>query len=181
MKESLYFIAILPDGNLREALCELKLEISKEYNTFHGLKSPPHITLQRPFKRDQDFESEMISALKLFASSQNQFEVLLRGYGAFPPKVIYIKIDDHSQFEAIHKALNSLLRNQLGFSDKELNSKIHPHLTLAHRDLDETNFNRAWKKFKSFKFEATFTAHSICLLRHNGKNWDVSQEFPLNK
>lgn len=181
MKETLYFIAILPEeGNLRESLKKLKQEISEEYNTRHALKSPPHITLQRPFKRAESFEKEMNTALKAFAASQTSFKVLLQGYGAFPPKVLYIKIDDHRPFEAIHKDLNSVLKHQLNFTDKELNPKIHPHLTLAHRDLDEKHFNRAWKKFKTLKFEATFTAKCLFLLKHNGKNWDIFQEFPFD-
>ena len=180
MKDYLYFIAVVPEEeNLRVALHQLKLEISTTYSTYHALKSPPHITLQRPFKRDESFEKEILTALKKFAASQTPFNVLLKGYGAFPPKVLYLKIDDHTPFESIHQELNLVLKHQLRFSDKELNTKIHPHLTLAHRDLDEKNFSRAWKKFKSFKFEAAFTAQNVYLLKHNGENWNIHKKFPL--
>lgn len=182
MKESLYFIAILPEeGLLRDNLYQLKVEISETYQTYQALKSPPHITLQSPFKREHSFEKQMIEALRTFAASQTSFNVLLKNYDVFPPKVLYIRIQDHLPFINIHSSLNSLLKNQLGFLNMELMSEIHPHLTLAYRDLDQNNFSKAWKRFKAYKFEAQFTADRICLLKHNGHHWDIYQEFQFGK
>lgn len=182
MKGSLYFIAVLPEEvRLRDALSELKQKISKEYTTRHALKSPPHITLQRPFKRAESFEDKLLPALKTFAATQSAFKVVLKGYGAFPPKVLYLKIEDHRPFEAIHFELNTVLSHQLSFSDKELNNRIHPHLTLAHRDLDEKNFSRAWKEYSNYPFEAQFKAEQLVLLKHNGQSWDIYRTFAFGK
>lgn len=181
MTQSLYFLAILPDKPLRNSVLSLKEEISKEYHAKHALKSPAHITLQMPFKRDSSFEKLLIPKLAEFASTQHSFDVQLKGYGAFAPKVLYINIADHSPFISIHKQLTSLLLNDLDFPQKELSQNIHPHMTLAHRDLSSNEFGRAWREFKPLKFEAQFEAQGLCLLKHNSKSWDIYKEFPFKR
>lgn len=178
MQESLYFIAIVPsDEMLLSSITALKNEVSKEFNTHQALKSPPHITLQRPFRKKSSIEKILLPALNSFANSQNTFEVTLKGYGAFAPKVIYLNIKDHLPFTKLHAQLVTNLKTLNIIDDKELSGNIHPHLTLAHRDLTSENFNRAWNKFRHFKFEAMFKAKQLTLLKHNGKSWEIYKQF----
>jgi 2'-5' RNA ligase len=176
-KENLYFIALVPDIQLRENIKKIKQEVCEKYNSCHALKSPAHITLQKPFKRTGDEEQTIIHAIRQTANIQEPFEISLTGYGTFPPKVIYINAQPVDFIGQLHSNLKNHLIEGAHFTDKELSHKIMPHITIAHRDLKPDMFKKAWGEFKNFPFEAKFKAKSIFLLKHNGKNWDINREL----
>jgi 2'-5' RNA ligase len=176
-KENLYFIALVPDIQLREDIEEIKKEVCKKYHSCHALKSPAHITLQRPFKRKEQEEHAIAETLQNIANNQKSFEVTLNRYGAFPPKVIYINAEPIAPIVQLHSKLKKHLTEKLNFTDKELSHKITPHLTIANHDLKPDMFNQAWNEFKNLPFEAHFEATSIFLLKHNGKHWNINCEL----
>src|SRR6056297_1318607 len=177
MPKKLYLIALVPHEELREQVKELKLEMKERYHASHALKAPAHITLQMPFRRDESEENRLVSGLEDFAASRTSFDVVLNGFDAFPPRVLFIKIDNHEPIEHLHSDFQTFLKDELSFSDKEIMDRFHPHLTIATRDLSKKMFHKAWPEFKKRKFRATFTADRLHLLKHNGKNWDLYQEF----
>ena len=71
---NLYFIALIPPDEIREEVKSLKEEMSARFRSSHALKSPAHITLQMPFKRDDSFEEEMYSTLHSFTLEQLPIE-----------------------------------------------------------------------------------------------------------
>lgn len=174
---NLYFIALVPPFALREEIKTLKDEMQVKYNVRHALKSPAHITLQMPFKRPDEDESIIIQTLGQFALKQKSFSVELSGFGCFSNRVIYLNIIDFSYVQKLHVGLNNLLMNQLSFQNKEINIEIHPHITIATRDLDATTFVKAWPHYKNREFKASFEINSLVLLKHNGVFWDIYREF----
>jgi 2'-5' RNA ligase len=178
-RSDLYFIALIPGEDLREKIRILKEEFREHYGAKHALKSPAHITLQRPFRRDEIQEERIIIALERFSKDQEEFKVSLSGFDRFEPRVIYIKVSDHIKINQLHYRLNQVLQKDLNFLEKEMNIKIHPHMTLATRDLDKKAFYRAWSDFKERSFSAVFMVRSLFLLKHNGKYWDICREFPF--
>ncbi|NEN93697.1 MAG: 2'-5' RNA ligase family protein, partial [Okeania sp. SIO3H1] len=54
-----------------------------------------------------------------------------------------------------------------------------PHVTVAFRDLTKTNFRAAWLEFRERSLEFEFVASQLTLLIHNGKRWDIFQEFRI--
>lgn len=175
--QNLYFIALVPHINLREQIKELKEEIKERFNTATALKSPAHITLQKPFKRSEINESDLINTLKEFAKQQNIFNLELSGFGCFSPHVIYVKVTNQQPVLKIHVELKKVLIHKLKFKEKELIPKIHPHLTIATRDLTKQEFDKAWSEFEKREFRESFTVNSLFLLKHNGKYWDIYKEF----
>lgn len=180
MNNHLYLIALIPDDELRERVRELKLEMSERFNASHALKAPAHITLQMPFRRDETFESELTDELKRFSSSRSSFIVDLNGFDSFPPRVIFLKILNHASIKELHENLNIHLNHQLNFSSNELNDEIHPHMTIATRDLSKKMYRKAWPEFQKRSFEGAFKADRLFLLKHNGKHWDFFREFPFS-
>ena len=71
----LYFIALIPPPDLREAVLQLKEEMRDRFQAKHALTSPAHITLQMPFKREPAEEVDMIKALGRFAYRQSAFTI----------------------------------------------------------------------------------------------------------
>jgi len=176
-KQNLYFIALVPDIQLRENIKQIKEDVCKKFNSCHALKSPAHITLQKPFKKTEEEEQTIIRVLQQTAKKQAPFEVVLHRYGAFAPKVIFINAKPIAPIEQLHSNLKEQLSQKTGFTDKELSHKIMPHLTIAHRDLKPEMFKLAWRAFKNYPFEASFEAKSIFLLKHTGKKWELFKEF----
>jgi len=174
---ALYFIALIPVPGLRKEIRSLKDEIKTVTGAKKALNSPAHITLQRPFKRIIEFEEKLISKLKLFAEAQYPFTVSLSGFDCFEPRVIFVAIQNSKEIQKLHTELNSFLLDYLDFETKEINTNIHLHITIATRDLNKNIFHKVWPRYKDRKFNRKFTVKSIFLLEHNGKSWDVIQEF----
>jgi 2'-5' RNA ligase len=177
--QGFYFIAIMPDEALKVKVNELKEAFKTSYGAQHALKTPAHITLQKPFRQVVKLEQKMTEQLAAFASQQKPFRVELKGYGSFSPRVIYIAVNNPDPVLNLHAGLKDLLIKQLNFEVNEVSQQLNPHMTLAHRDLSASMFHKAWNEFKDHTFDATFEVQSLYLLKHNGKNWDVFKEFPF--
>ena len=173
----LYFLALIPDVKLRAKVKSLKEELKINYNAVHALKSPAHITLQMPFRRPEGEEQHIITTLKEFSGQQLSFEINLEGFDCFNPRVIFIRVVNHHPIIDLHIRLNRVLSNELNFNPKVLTRKLHPHMTIATRDLSEAAFDKAWPHYTSRYFKASFNADGFFLLKHNGKYWDIYQEF----
>ena len=180
-EEILWFIALIPPSALREKIRAVKERMSHEHNSGHALKSPAHITLQMPFKRAAAGVMDICSALRKFASVEKPFRVDLNGYGAFAPRVIFIKITEPGPVISLHSRLKKVLLEELHFQQREVMKSVQPHITVATRDLTKTAFSEAWAVFEEEEFNGSFNAESIFLLKHNGRSWDILEEFPFDR
>jgi len=179
-KQNLYFIALIPHMELREQIEVLKKEMQERFNAKHALKSPAHITLQMPFRIHKNAEASLIEIIEKAATNQDRFELKLSGFDCFSPRVIFVKVVNHDPIIPVHEKLIFLLRENLELGKKVLSPNIHPHMTIATRDLSHENFKLAWNEFKNKVFEGSFLCKSLFLLKHNGKQWDIYREFPFN-
>lgn len=171
-----YFIALVPESGLLEEVKRLKEMFRERFHAKHALKSPAHITLRMPFRWPSAKEHELILALDECAYVQRPFIVTLSGFGAFPPKVIFIKVKSPELIIELHDHLKSYLIERLGFKTEEIPKPFRPHMTLATRDLSKPNFRKAWNEMKNQAFESEFYASRLVLLKHNGKFWEIFHE-----
>ena len=174
---SLYFIALNLPKELQEQIHKIKQEVSEKYEAKHALKLPAHITLQIPFKFPKNEEGNLIEILKALAENQKYFRVDLNGFGRFNQKVIFINIEDHKLIKELHANLHSVLLENFKLTKHENFPKIHPHITIASRDLHYKQFPVAWANFHDRNFEASFTVNSFSLLKHDGKQWHCHYDF----
>lgn len=179
--DALYLIALVPPEPLREAVKTLKLEMSDRFRSSHALKIPAHITLQMPFRRPVSFEDPLCAELRQFSTVRQVFNIRINGFGAFPPRVIYLDIENPAPVARLQHDLQQLLKENLKFPGKELPNGFHPHMTIATRDLSKAMFNKAWPEFQKRRFSDEFTAGSLHLLKHNGTNWDLFREFEFHR
>lgn len=178
---SMYFIALIPPEEFCERIRLLKLEIAVKYGAKHALKLPAHITLQIPFRIPDKDEFRLVELLKDFASKQQRFKIKVSGFRKFSRRVIFADVETKQPVIELHERLQKLLAPHLGLKYQEKTNKIHPHFTLASRDLDHRIFHLAWADFKDREFQGSFQATSIFLLKHNGKSWDTFKEFKFLK
>lgn len=173
----LYVIVLIPHLDLKNKIKALKVEIQSLTGSKKALNSPAHITLQRPFRKESEIEDKLMKALKLFATKQKPFQVNLSNFDCFEPRVIFVNIQKSYELKKLHSDLNFVLLDHLNFKQKEINTTIHPHITIASGDLSQSWFYKIWPAYKDRKFMDSFNVQSIFLLKHNGKLWNVHQEF----
>lgn len=178
-KNTLYFIAVIPPEPFRREAWELKEHMRDKYRSKASLNSPPHITLYPPFKLEKE-EEALINDLKQQAAIIEPFRVQLKDFGAFPPRVIFIDVQEqpalHKLQKAISKCLDDYVQEEGG---KKEERPYHPHMTLAFRDLSKPYFKEAWKEFNERELSYSWQVDEFTLLRHNGKKWEEYQQFPL--
>lgn len=180
-ERDLYFIALIPHDGLREEIREIKERMRYEYGAGQALRSPAHITLQMPFRRNSSDEASISEALGRFALQEHPFTIDLDGYGCFPPRVIYIRVSNPEPVRALYVRLREMLIDGLGFEPQEVMQDLKPHITVATRDLTKTAFTEAWPVMKEEVFKGGFRAEGIFLLRHNGRSWDILKEFQFGE
>ncbi|WP_417608002.1 RNA 2',3'-cyclic phosphodiesterase [Owenweeksia hongkongensis] len=176
----LYFIAIIPPSSVREELQGLKELFRDKYSSKASLNSPPHITLHMPFKFSDKKREKMLKSLANVAAHQEPFEVKLKNFSAFTPRVIYADIVENEALKELQRSIVEVCRVDLKLLNANYkNQAYHPHITLAFRDLKKPAFAEAWKEFENKKYNALFLVDSFCLLKHDGSKWLVDTEFSI--
>ena len=179
-EKALYFIALVPPEPILGELWLLKKQLASDYGARAALKSPPHITLHMPFRYRSDRESGISDSLGRLCSDRNPFPVELNNFNAFAPRVIYVDVTPQPRLNSLQSELHKCMKRDLNvFNADYKNRPFRPHLTVLFRDLKKAAFNSAWDRLKNEKIAYEFNAEDICLLRHNGKSWDISRRIPL--
>ena len=175
---SLFFIALLPPQEIQDYATQIKQEFTDKYNSRHAFKSPPHITLQPPFEWAEGNLTILEECLQEFVAAKESVTIILSGYGAFIPRVIYINVEKTLNLLALQAELMAHLENQLGIVDKISKTRpFRPHMTVAFKDLTRKNFRNAWEEFERRELNFEFAVDKLTLLLHNGKCWNVKSEF----
>lgn len=173
-----FFLALIPPEPLASQVTALKTQMQAQYQTHAALRSPPHITLQPPFQWPVDRWQDFTTTLQTLARVQTPVTVDLYGFGAFPPRVIFVHVVPSPGLMALQGAIATTLETQLALRPDL--RPYHPHMTIAFRDLSGAAFRQAWPQFQTRPFAAQFTATALSLLRHTGQRWQVHHTYPLN-
>lgn len=175
-----FFIALLPPLEIQDYAAQIKEYFAQNYHSIGAQKSPPHITLQPPFEWKIEALATLEQALTSFAATQIAVPIVLNGFGAFPPRVIYIKVLRTPQLLALQQDLMAYCETSLGIIAPVPQTRpFAPHLTVAFRDLSKQNFRLAWHEFHNREVEYEFISAQLTLLIHDGNRWNVSSEFPF--
>ncbi|GIV30925.1 MAG: hypothetical protein KatS3mg029_0276 [Saprospiraceae bacterium] len=174
----LYFIAVLPGEEIQQEVMAFKQYCCTHFGACHALKSPPHITLVPPHRWAEEVLPQLEEVLDLFALGQEPFEVELQDFAAFAPRVIYVDVSPNPSLRALHRHLLAKLERSMEFRDERAH-RFHPHMTIAHRDLDRQAFRRAWAHFSLVEYRRRFTVDQLVLLEHRDKRWHIRRAFPF--
>jgi 2'-5' RNA ligase len=178
----IYFIALLPTAEVGKEIIKIKQDFAENFGPVYALKVLPHITLQVPFTADPALEKSFCDELAEFAKTQAPFEVSLNGFGTFPNKqnrVLFINVEKSETMGALHRQLINFLRKEFGFSTMLARTGFTPHVTVAFKDLEDAQFEKAWPEYENKEYKATFKVNNLYFLRHNGKSWEVLQKCKL--
>ena len=176
--KDLFFIALLPPQSIRTEIDEIKSRFSTVYKSSAALKSPAHITLQPPFEWQRKKYDLLLTSLESFTSKFSPLLVTSSGFGSFKPRVIYINVLKTKELLEIYENLQIYCQKHLEIiPQKNKNLSFKPHLTVGYRDLNKTNFYRAWQEFESKNYERKFLISKLTLLKHDRKQWQIDREF----
>lgn len=177
---SLFFVALLPPSDIQDYATQIKQYFAEHYASRAALKSPPHITLQPPFKWLDADVPRLEECLRTFVSRRESVPITLEGFAAFPPRVIYINVLRTSELLQLQADLMTCMEAQLEIVDSVSKTRpFAPHMTVGFKDLTKQNFFAAWSEFQQRQLHFEFTANCLTLLQHDGKRWNVSAEFPF--
>ena len=176
--KALYYIAVVLPSPQADAVKTLQNRAHTEYHSRAALRSPPHITLQAPFRLALDQVGVLKQVLTEFASSYSPVSIELDGFGCFPPRVVFVRVIENRMLYAIqHDLIKTLTENQMVGSGEQGSRAFHPHITIAFRDLIQRHFRSLWVEVEHKSFSGRFTASSITLLGHDGKSWTAEDDF----
>ena len=181
IKHPLYFIALIPPTKIIQEVDAIKKQLKNEFGIKHALKLEAHITLQIPFRMPESKEAILIKKLQKFSGDHNSINTQLDGFGRFAKNVIFIKVLDHDPFIKLHAELQELMLNFIELKSHEISSKIHPHITLATRDLKRSHFPEIWDNFQDRKYSTSVEFNKMQLLKHNGKIWIPIYSFKFSE
>lgn len=180
-RKKLYFIAVVPPQEIRSKVNEIKEYFAERYNSQRALNSPPHITLQMPFKWREDKESRLVKKLSSFAETVKDFSLELSGFGFFVPRVVFIQVTENQNLDLLQQLLSKFVRSELKIINDRGERPFHPHLTVAFRDLRKRMFYEAKAEFSNKEFNDSFPVDDIKLLKHNGKRWEIFANLPFTQ
>jgi 2'-5' RNA ligase len=169
----MYFIALVAPGDINGQVLKWKNFMKERYDCVVALRSPAHITIIPPFWMEDPLEEILKTDLDSFSSGQEPFQIELKDFGAFKPRVIFVDLLPNPSLHSLQSALQEFLTGRNRYPFKRGDRPFHPHLTIATRDLHKKAFHEAWAVFKEKEYEAAWQVKGISLLRHNQKNWDV--------
>ncbi|HBL60086.1 MAG TPA: 2'-5' RNA ligase [Cyanobacteria bacterium UBA8803] len=178
----LFFIALLPPQQIQDCTNEIKEYFAQVYSSRGAQTSPPHITLQPPFEWQLDELPTLEQSLRTFTESQSPVPIILKGFGAFVPRVIYINVIKTPELIAVQSSLAAYLETSLGIVHPDSQRRPYsPHITGAYKDLTKQNFRAAWPEFEHRPLEFNFTVSQLTLLVHENHQWYVRAEFPFGR
>jgi 2'-5' RNA ligase len=181
-KENLYFIAVIPKRELREKITAIKQDFAKRFNSKVALKVYPHITLKAPFKLPSNMHQKIIDWFLGLQIDQQAFTIELKDFGAFNRKnpVVYINPIATRELLLLQiKITLSFIKNISDIVDKS-DLEFKAHCTVAYRDLDKSNFTKAWNEYQYKQFNASFEVDAFYLLQHDSKKWNLIATHNLN-
>jgi 2'-5' RNA ligase len=169
----MYFMAIVAPEEVNGTILKWKELMKERFGCLVALRSPAHITLIPPFWLDEKKEHQLKDAIGEFSQSCAPFEITLKDFSAFKPRVIYVDVTPNQELQSLHGRLEEFLLAKKLFPINKGERPLRPHMSIATRDLHKKAFHKAWEIFEEKKYENSWIVSGISILRHDQKKWDV--------
>lgn len=176
----MYYLALVLPDELNKEVHKWKQYMLDRYHCRVGLKSPAHITIIPPFWMESNKEEQFLSDVDQLSQHVQPFEVTTNNFSAFKPRTLFIAVAENEQLNQLKKTAEDFFLNHEEYQIEKENRPFHPHITIATRDLHKKDFYEAWPFFEQKKFEVSWLATGLSVLRHNKKNWEVVHTAPFS-
>lgn len=166
-----YFLAIVPIGEFQDQVTNLKLEIKDRFQAKYALKSPGHITVKMPFVYNEAKEEKLIGKLQSFTNDYKPMNLTIGGVKTFGNRVIYLNVDAGKDLYDFQKELKTYCKRELNLVDELSDRNFHPHMTIAFKDINKSQFQNILKFSSEYNLEHKLEVSSIMLLKRVNHSW----------
>lgn len=174
-----YLLVITPDKETVTEICDYKDISKKLIGPYPSFNSKAHITINHYFEANALFFNERAPIYRSMTGRIDAFEVKINGFDYFESQgnyTIYARVD-----------LNRIITTRFQSFKKVFGSDVPqtPHITIA-RGLAYNQFKTLWAYFEMQKFECSFYADEIVVLKTPTRKlyaspMEVETEFKLRK
>jgi 2'-5' RNA ligase len=181
---SLFFIALIPNRELRDKINTIKKDFSERFGSSKALKVYPHITLKAPFKCSDNGRKELLNWFSEIFIQQKPFLIHLKDFGAFHNKnnpVVFVNPVKNNELIKMQRELMVSFNSLFPAYIHQVDLNFKPHMTVAYRDLTPANFSLAWQEYKNKPFNEIFEVNSIYLPEHDTKKWNLIATYNLSR
>ena len=180
--KSLYLLALLPPEDFAIQIDSIRKECAEKFNVYKALKPPVHITLYRPIFMEDTFQKKFSLLMKSVARSVKPFTQKLENFDEFSSQVVFIRALQNPDLMQLRQSIVSVFRTHR-IDPKESTGSLpfRPHVTIAYRDVTPEIFPLIWQEYGERRFKKQFFCDHFTLLKHDGRRWNVFENFPLLK
>jgi 2'-5' RNA ligase len=174
-----YLLVIKPDNAIVSHVSDYKDIATKLIGPYPSFNSKAHITINHYFKGNAFYFNERAPIYRSMTGRIDSFEIKINGFDHFDNQgtyTIYAKVD-----------LNEIITARFQSFKKVFGSDVPqtPHITIA-RGLSRYQFKTLQRYFKNQKFESSFYADEIVVLKtplqkFHTRSMEVETEFKLRK
>jgi 2'-5' RNA ligase len=182
-RENLYFIALIPQKEVSDAINTFKNDFALRFGSKAALKIMPHITLKIPFNLNESGHEKLLEWFRKLFISTPAFNIEIKNFGSFPrPEnpVVYVHPVMNIHLLSLQRQIIKSFENfQPGLIHKH-DLRFNPHITIAYRDLAFENYEKAWKEYGIKEYNAIFEVEAFHLLQHETRQWNIIATYNLN-
>jgi 2'-5' RNA ligase len=150
----------LPDAPSYNYVRDLQVKMYELFGTKEVLKLEPHFTLKYKFDID-----DLAAAEQYFdelASQTKPFEATASGIGTFKSNVVFLDIAKNRTLTSLHGKILSDVNKRFSALSSELEGeKLHFHITLAYKDINDETFQKIKKYFGGRDIKLQFSVQQI--------------------
>ena len=177
----IYLLAIIPPHELSLEIHQIRLQCSEKFGVLKALKPPVHISMYRPFRLEEEFEDNFILLIQSAIAEQEVFEQKIENFNAFNTHAIVLRALLNTGILNLYDTISTIMKEK-GIDKHPTDIfPFHPHLTIAYRDIKPDVFPLMWEDYKDKKYNASFRADHLSLLKHDGNQWLVIKNYPFKE
>lgn len=180
MNHSLYFFALIPDEAFSAKLSQIQEALKKSFGLKYAMRLPPHITLQAPFECQISDEERLQQVIEEIQANLKPLQLKADGLGSFIHSVVYVKVQEAPELKELQQTISGILECKRCLNPAQRNNDYIPHLTLAHRDLEQKRFDEVWEFASQFELMDAFRILKLQIYKYDENGWTEFHAIPLD-
>lgn len=179
MNPHLHFIALIPEKSFSDKIRVLQEELKDNFGLNYAMRIPPHITLQAPFECRSNDQDKLNACIREMKKELVPVTLTTDNFGSFIESVIYVGLQPSPGLLKMQQAIVDTLESKECLAPAQRNNHYQPHITLAHRDLDNLRFPKVWDHFANKEWKETFAIERLVIYKHEEGRWLEFKSMPL--
>lgn len=172
----LYFVGLIPQGEVKKQIDNIRNQNSGRFGCRVALKSPPHITVLPPFRIEPENVEAMKSVVRSSFPSPNGLLVKFSDVGTFERRTIFLDVlNDHHLNAFDVKAKELVAAYPHYFQNARFHEVFHPHVTLANRDILPEYFDEMVSYLRNKIYPIMCDSLRLEILHLERGRWEIVQ------